>query len=104
MGLQRAQKGADWESTLLERAISTSCIACARLWMHLGAAHLHGRRHAAAERSARTALRLGLTDSNVRRVMAVFVYKDVSMHVYIVAKPVHACMPCRKARACMHAC
>ena len=58
------------EASLLEHAISSSCTSCARLWVNLGNAKLRAGSHVQAERACRTAYRLGLKRSMVRRTLA----------------------------------
>lgn len=58
------------EASLLEHAISSSCASCARLWVNLGNAKLRAGSHVQAERACRTAYRLGLKRSMVRRTLA----------------------------------
>jgi len=58
------------ESSLLEHAISSSCASCARLWFNLGNAKLRAGSNVQAERACRTAYRLGLKRSMVRRTLA----------------------------------
>jgi hypothetical protein len=58
------------EASLLEHAISSSCSSCARLWFNLGNAKLRAGSNVQAERACRTAYRLGLKRSMVRRTLA----------------------------------
>jgi hypothetical protein len=69
VGLMRSQveSGALSEADLLERALSSDCTRCARLWANLGGAHLRAGALTHAERACRTALRLGFQSSTVRR-------------------------------------
>jgi hypothetical protein len=69
VGLMRSQveSGALSEADLLERALSSDCTHCARLWANLGGAHLRAGALTHAERACRTALRLGFQSSTVRR-------------------------------------
>lgn len=58
------------EASLLEHAISSSCASCARLWFNLGNVKLRAGSNVEAERACRTAYRLGLKRSMVRRTLA----------------------------------
>ena len=69
VGLKRGE--ADFsEATLYQTALSSDCLRCARLWVNLCTAKLRGGGSAEAERACRTAWRLGLTSSTVRRALA----------------------------------